>query len=311
MRLNFTSQASLEEARLLLDAIVILEDGEGPRWRFHYDRWQHDRQPDVLLLGSYRHPNTGNNLVGGINLNYLSKEQRDNLARALPQIMAAGNLYHRYHTGKRLLPDIFDNSYRTYNAEHIRGVTKDVMYPKYGLVQTAKNWLKKTVGGIFKSREQRKKDAAPKYPSDLSQMQDTLDQAVIQLQQNPPESEPPDTPEMQAARQNFLQFRQQQQMGHDQLAQQERTPMRRELQDRQQQQDADPQVKQQRQPQPQDPQMDMAQSFEREKQENQRELANPNNEIDLDNPELEEAIVYFSPLAGGYIIEPAYLPGIK
>jgi hypothetical protein len=188
---------SLNEARELLAEVVLCEDGEGPRWKFDYSNFNNDPNPDILLLGAYRHPTTRNNLVGGINLNYLTQKQYTELAKELPKIMAAGSLYRRYHLGKRLLPDIFANCYRTYNAAYIRGVDTDVMYPKYGIMKTAKDWVKNKISSMFKSKDQRTQDAQPKYPQDLQQMRQELDDTVQRLQQAP--AADPNSPEMQMA----------------------------------------------------------------------------------------------------------------
>ncbi len=207
MKLFEAHDRSLIEASFIRP-LPILEDGEAPRWRFKYDNWKNDPYPDILLLGSYRHPRTGNNLVGGINLHYLNKNQVDELARALPQIMQGGSLYGRYQEGKRSIPDVFDNYYRTYNSAYIRGVRQDVMYPKYGFLKTAQNWLGKKIGGIFKSKAQREKEITPEYPDDLKSMRDQLEQVVTNLQQSPPEEADPNSPEMQAARDEYIKAQQ-------------------------------------------------------------------------------------------------------
>lgn len=311
MKLSYASQMSLEESYIYLSNTTILEDGEGPRWRFDYSNWHTDPSPDILLLGSYQHPHTKNNLVGGINLHYLNKQQIENLSRALPQIMSAGNLYGRYHAGKRLVPDVFEHSYRTYNAEYIHGVRQDTMYPKYGYMKTAADWLKKKIGGLFKSKAQRQKDAEPKYPDDLTNMQDRLNQVVQQLQRNPPANVQPDTPEMQAARDAFFQFRRDQ--TEREIDRQENIPLQRTIQNfdqyQQPEQYGQPQQYQQpqqyeqpqhEQPEQQDPRLAQAE-FDSEREKNKQKLLNPNNDLNLD-----ESIVYYSPIRGKYVIEPAY-----
>lgn len=304
MKLTTAVEASLIESRFF----TICEAGEGPRWSFDYSTWKQDPHPDILLLGAYRHPNTGNNLVGGINLNYLNVQQRQNLARVLPQIMKAGNLYSRYHAGRRLLPDIFDNFYRTYNANNIRGVETDVLYPKYGFLKTASDYLKKKVSGLFKSPEQRAKDAEPEYPQDLTGMNDMLNNVVQRLgQQVQTQPEPVDTPEMQAARKAFQQYKLDRAKSLQDIEQQEAEPLQQATLDYQAQQlqqgqaqpeQVDPGVLQ-RQPAPQEPTpQQLATSFNQEKEENRKELLDPKNDINLD-----EAIRYFSPKTGRYIME--------
>jgi hypothetical protein len=205
----------------------ILEDGEAPRWNFKYDKYKNDPNPDLLLLGSYKNNNTNNNLVGGINLHYLSKDAIEDLSKVLPQIMQGNNLYQRYHIGLRLLPDVFDNYYRTYNANYVRGVKKDVLYPKYGYMKTASNWLKKKIGGIFKSKAEREQEAVPKYPEDLEQMQSRLDQAVAALQDTPQdEILPNDDEEMDAARSEYDKLSQKQDQSMADVERDEDTPLR-------------------------------------------------------------------------------------
>lgn len=313
MKLSDAVEMSIDESRIFCEDMVILESGEGPRWRFRYSNFKNDPTPDILLLGSYQHPRTRNNLVGGINLHYLSKEQIENLSKVLPQIMAARNLYGRYHTGKRLIPDVFEHSYRTYNAAYIHGVKQDVTYPKYGFMKTAADWIKKKIGGIFKSKAQRQKEAEPQFPDDLSGMRDRLDQVVQQLQQRPPEGVPQDTPEMQAARDAFLQFRREQ--AAQEIERQEDIPLQRASQDYAERQSPpiepepeiqpEPEIPQQTQPQTQappqpDPRFAQAQ-MDQEREKHRQELLDPNNDVNL-----EEAIIYYSPLRGKYVVEPAY-----
>ena len=298
-------------------SVPILEDEEGPRWKFGYSgRKVTDQNPDILLLGAYRHPSTGNSLVGGINLNYVTPEQRDKVARALPEIMKPNNLKGRYHAGRRLVPEVFNNFYRTYNSNFIRGVRKDVMYPKYGYVKTVKNWLKKKAGGIFKSKEKRQQDTQPKYQDDLQSMQDRLDQVVQQLVKNPPAEEPPDTPEMQAARSNFKDFQRRKTM--QDIERQEDEPYITARQDLEQAyiepgeqapetlenpdyeiyQDEEESQREIAQESPRE----IAQELDRERRAREAELSDPNNEWDP-NSDLEESIVYFSPITGRYMIE--------
>jgi flagellar biosynthesis GTPase FlhF len=188
----------------------IKEEGEGPRWKFRYDNFKTDPTPDILLLGQYRHPGTGNQLVGGINTHYLNKNQITALAKALPKIMQGNNLYRRYWIGRQLIPDIFNNFYRTYNAEYIRGVAADVMKPKTTFKQAAADWIKRNVSSLFKSKK-RQKDDKPQYPSDLADMQTNLQNTMTNLaSQKPqrPSEEPEDTPEMRKAREAFQQYQQ-------------------------------------------------------------------------------------------------------
>jgi len=301
MRLSDAQVMTLAESAIYCE-VLILEDDEGPRWKFRYDNFQMDPRPDILLLGAYRHPNTGNNLVGGINLHYLNKSERDALARKLPEIMGGRNLRDRYWIGRRAVPNVFRQYYRTYNASFIRGVTQDVMYPKYGFAKTTKQWLKKKLGGIFKTKAQRKKAAEPKYPQDLQSMQDRLDQVVQQLQQQQqerPEEIQPDTPEMQAARDAFLQFQRERTM--QDVERRENIPMRQAQHDA----TTPPEPEEET---PQTPEIDpraARQELEQHREANRQELMRPENELDLDEEDqFEESIAYYSPIAGHTIFEP-------
>lgn len=315
MKLTFASDMRLEECRLFVCSMPILEDGEGPKWNFKYDRWQNDPEPDILLLGSYRHPNTGNDLVGGINLHYLTSGEVTGLARALPQVMQGRNLYERYWIGKRLIPDVFQEKYRTYNADYIRGVKPGIMYPKYGFLQSTKNWFKKNIGGMLKTRQQREKDAQPKYPDDLQDMQDQLRLVVNRLQQRQQQrdeiDEPPDTPEMQRAREAFQVF----QREKLKRARDIQTPDDVELQ--QSYDDYLSNLDQGRISHPEQPEIstatpggiqpvpevpptrtNMRRAFEQEREDNKAELNDPDNDVELD-----ESIIYYSPITKRYICE--------
>lgn len=296
MKLTDAVQCSLVESQFF----VFCENGEAPRWSFNYDNFRNDPSPDILVLGAYTHPTSGNNLVGGINLNYLDKAARDDLARVLPQLMQGTNLYQRYHLGKQLLPGVFDNFYRTYKAQNIRGVNQSVFHPKYGMMQATKDFLKKKIGGLFKSKEQRAKDAEPKFPSDLSGMKDALDNAVNQLGlQIAKGEEEADTPEMKAARQNFMQFKMDRAKSMMDIEREEDQPLIQATQNFQQTQlqsgQATPQQVnpraarqvQQYQTTPTPPPREMTPqqmggAIEQERYENQQELADPNNSLDLD-----------------------------
>lgn len=350
MRLSDAHTATLEESRLAFTSVAICEDDEGPRWRFRYDSTTASDSPDILLLGAYKHPSTGNYLIGGINLNYLDKKQRDNLAKNLPKIMRGNNLYSRYWIGRKTNPDIFDNFYRTYNAEYVKGVSTDVMYPKYGVYKTGKDWLKKKLSGLFKTKAQRQRAQEPKYPEDLDNMQDRLDQVVRRIQQpaeptepeepKPTERQPrpeepretqPEPDEMQTARDAYRQQQLEKQREQADAERREDLPVAQGRQELDQEL-GEPQI---------DPE-EARRELQQQRVETQRELRNPENEINLyapgterqeqpaperpeeperpitPEPDLEEpeeepetgeaasesTIAYYSPVAGRVIFEP-------
>jgi len=102
-----------------------LAEAGGPRWHFDYLNAEHDPQPDVLVLGTFDNPYTDNELIGGINLHYLDGEQLERLRRAMPDLLRGGDLKRRYRIGKVILPDIFDEYYRTYDTKYIRAIKPD------------------------------------------------------------------------------------------------------------------------------------------------------------------------------------------
>jgi hypothetical protein len=184
MKLDIVCESfDIIEARLRIYG-CIEEADEAPRWGFDYSNFRTDPSPDILVLGDWIHPNTGNHLIGGINLHYLDTRQRDELSKILPALMKQNDLYERYWTGRKLLPYVFHNFYRTYNAAHIHGLERSTLYPKYGYTKAAFNWVKDKLSSLFKSKEQRETDKLPKYPSDLTGVEDNLEVAVKQAQRS-------------------------------------------------------------------------------------------------------------------------------
>lgn len=130
MRLNHLPSLTVVDSRVFL---LLKEASSLGRWRFDYSgRKVYDPKPDVLILGAYVHPSTGNRLVGGINLNYLTSAENDELERVLPEIVKGRNLYERYNIGRLLSPTLFDTYYRTYNSDHISMIGRGRVYPKFG-----------------------------------------------------------------------------------------------------------------------------------------------------------------------------------
>lgn len=160
---------------------VMIESDEGPLWDFDYSNYHNDPHPSVLILGAYTHPSTGNNLIGGINLNYLTQEQRDRVARELPKIMHAHNLYERYQIGKRVLPDIFQNKYRTYDAANINNVSSRIFYPIGGMIDSTLDLIKTKVDNLQKTDAERVTDLQPDYQPDLADMNDALAKTTKQF----------------------------------------------------------------------------------------------------------------------------------
>lgn len=120
---------------LTIPGHIIFEAGEGHRWQFDYENYKTDPKPDVLVLGTYKHPNTGNQLVGGINLHYISRRDQLDLRKLLPELSKIKGLKRRYRFGARALPHIFsDQAYRTYDSDHIADLETGVLFPVYGVL---------------------------------------------------------------------------------------------------------------------------------------------------------------------------------
>jgi hypothetical protein len=106
---------------------IISEAGYGRTFSFDYQNASTDKRPRLLLLGKWRHPTTRNILLAGINLNYLTDEQLAEVRKNLKQIITPRNLKSRYWKGKQLLPDVFDDAYRTYDKDYVGSITKDTL----------------------------------------------------------------------------------------------------------------------------------------------------------------------------------------
>lgn len=146
---------------------------EYPRWKFRYSRFKNDPRPDILLLGSYKNPSTGNTLIGGINLNYCTDKEINRLRTALDKFAAGKSLYQRYHIGRQLFPDIFTTKYRTYNANEIIGVNKDVIYPTMGVLQRISQFAKSAYNKLMgrKPEKQEIEDLKSIDPESYKEMQ--------------------------------------------------------------------------------------------------------------------------------------------
>jgi hypothetical protein len=106
---------------------LLTEQGYGRVFRFDYEPHRVDPRPQVFVLGRWRHPGTGNTLVCGINLNYLSEEEINALRKVLGSILSKRRLKDRYWEGMRLLPGIFSNAYRTYKQDEVDNVSRETL----------------------------------------------------------------------------------------------------------------------------------------------------------------------------------------
>jgi hypothetical protein len=151
-------------------SMYLFNEGYGKTIDFDYKPAQHDPSPRVLQLGQFVHPSTKNTLVGGINLNYLTPDQVDQLRYYLPEILSNRNLKARYWAGRKLLPGIFNNSYRTYNRGEI-----DVVSPGTLRFMTSKELNAQgkpdQAAKLQKRRDMLKSKIVPKRPTAVQQQQ--------------------------------------------------------------------------------------------------------------------------------------------
>ena len=102
---------------------------------FDYTKFRQGReevtQPVVLYLGTWRRRlNSGVHRTYwcGIDMNNLDEEQLSALQFHLPEILKNRRVYDRYWTGKRLLPDVFEAHYRTYNTNSVGAIIKGRLF---------------------------------------------------------------------------------------------------------------------------------------------------------------------------------------
>lgn len=93
-----------------------------PRADFTYTRYKNDPRPSVLAFGTWKHPDTKNELLCGINLNYLSHRQLERLKKVAKKLFARDTVRARWRFLERVLPDIAKHYYRTYDEKFIRAV---------------------------------------------------------------------------------------------------------------------------------------------------------------------------------------------
>jgi hypothetical protein len=171
MRLSFIGEGEMTTRFLFenvkLPGILILE-GYGRVKQFYYDAFGSDPRPRVLVLASYRHRSTGRRHVAGININNLTDKQIVQLRTALPSILKAKQR-DRYDIGASLLPDIFHNSYRTYDKTFIHGVVNDTLtvVPSKEMIKQRKEAAKK---GVATRRARAKIAKADEKPAAIKRV---------------------------------------------------------------------------------------------------------------------------------------------
>lgn len=170
---------------LTIHGHIIFEAGEGHRWQFDYENYQTDPKPDVLVLGTYKHPSTGNQLVGGINLHYISKRDQLDLRKLLPELSKIRGLKRRYRFGARALPHIFsDQAYRTYDSEHIADLKTGVLFPVYGVL--SKNAQKAIQAKTTKAAQKKAEPVVVAANKDIRNVEKAYEKETVKLAQEVP-----------------------------------------------------------------------------------------------------------------------------
>jgi hypothetical protein len=121
-----------------------------PRDSFGYLNYDTDSHPDVLVLGTWKNPTTRNNLLAGVNLNYLSSGQLLKLRKASKRIFSRDSLRARYRYLKSILPDIA-MFYRTYDSRYIKGIEHNELDSYIKTKPSSKDEKVKTTSDISKA----------------------------------------------------------------------------------------------------------------------------------------------------------------
>lgn len=101
---------------------LIIAEGYGRVYNFDYTGdVVNDPKPSALSLGRFISPRK-NQLMAGINLNYLSPQQITRLQQNLPTILKNRNLRKRARMLRAMMPDIFNSAYRTYKRSEVNNV---------------------------------------------------------------------------------------------------------------------------------------------------------------------------------------------
>lgn len=107
----------------------FLIERAAPVHQYDYANWHTDERPRVLYLGKWRHPNTKNMLVGGINLNKLNASQTNKVRAVLPDIYGGGgSLKDHFDRMNAALPWVVPSRlYQTWDKKYVSNLTKDLL----------------------------------------------------------------------------------------------------------------------------------------------------------------------------------------
>ena len=121
LMMEYDTSLAIEQASrsVLSEDIILLLEIAAKVYQFNYERGKHDPEPRILVLGRWAHQTSGNNLLAGINLNYLDDAETDELRTVMKHILKPSRLKNRYWVGRRMMPDLWSKSYRTYDEKYI------------------------------------------------------------------------------------------------------------------------------------------------------------------------------------------------
>jgi len=191
---------------LTIPGHIIFEAGEGHRWQFDYENYHTDPKPDVLVLGTYKHPSTGNQLVGGINLHYISKRDQLDLRKLLPELSNIRGLKRRYRFGARALPHIFsDQAYRTYDSDHIADLKTGVLFPVYGVL--SKDAEKASKARVHRAAQLKAAPQAVDANKDIRNVERAYDIETVKLAKEVPSDKTLATPQDKEVKDRYAQIK--------------------------------------------------------------------------------------------------------
>jgi hypothetical protein len=145
-----------------------------PRASFQYLSYDTDAKPDILVLGTWKNPATKNNLIAGVNLNYLSSGQLVKLRKAAKRIFNRDTVRSRYRYLKQILPDVA-MFYRTYDTKYIKSIEHNEL-DSYSPAKTSpKDEKTKTTADIDKAAHTTER------PKDTDERTDELDREAWRM----------------------------------------------------------------------------------------------------------------------------------
>lgn len=108
----------------------IISEASLPLWEFSYPEYENDPTPKVIVLGSYIHPETGNNLLMGINVRLLNTQKALQLVSMINDISRIKDGRIRVKYLRTRASRIFNEAYRTYDLSKVEILEKTTISSK-------------------------------------------------------------------------------------------------------------------------------------------------------------------------------------